>query len=66
MMTDYFTISIRLQFENKLNKTDKIGVLISPVWRRKRDLNPRYAFTYYSLSRGAPSASWVFLQSCCY
>ena len=32
-------------------------------WRRKRDLNSRYAFyTYYSLSRGAPSASWVFLH----
>ena len=37
-------------------------------WRRKRDLNSRYAFyTYYSLSRGAPSASWVFLHwsVCC-
>ncbi len=31
-------------------------------WRRKRDLNPRYGFPYYSLSRGAPSASWVFLR----
>ncbi len=41
MITDYFTISIRLQFENKLNKTDKIGVLISPAWRKQRDSNPR-------------------------
>ena len=32
-------------------------------WRRKRDLNPRYGIPYYSLSRGAPSASWVFLHS---
>ena len=32
-------------------------------WRRRRDLNPRYAFTYYSLSRGAPSASWVLLHA---
>ena len=31
-------------------------------WRRKRDLNPRYGYPYYSLSRGAPSASWVFLH----
>ena len=23
-------------------------------WRRRRDLNPRYGFPYYSLSRGAP------------
>ena len=31
-------------------------------WRRKRDLNPRDAHAPYSLSRGAPSASWVFLH----
>ena len=31
-------------------------------WRRKRDLNPRYGIPYYSLSRGAPSTSWVFLH----
>ncbi len=31
-------------------------------WRSERDLNPRAAFTAYSLSRGAPSASWVSLQ----
>ena len=30
--------------------------------RRKRDLNPRAALTTYTLSRGASSASWVFLQ----
>ena len=24
------------------------------TWRRRRDLNPRYGFPYYSLSRGAP------------
>ena len=23
-------------------------------WRRRQDLNPRYGFPYYSLSRGAP------------
>ena len=31
-------------------------------WRRKRDLNPRTSFPVYSLSRGAPSTSWVFLH----
>ena len=32
-------------------------------WRRRRDLNPRGAFyTPYSLSRGAPSATWVLLR----
>ena len=29
--------------------------------RRKRDLNPRAGFPTYTLSRGASSASWVFL-----
>ena len=32
------------------------------LWRGRRDLNPRAAFTAYSLSRGAPSASWVLPQ----
>ena len=31
-------------------------------WRRKRDLNPRDPIGTYSLSRGASSATWVFLQ----
>ena len=30
------------------------------LWRRKRDLNPRDAFTPYSLSRGAPSPLGYF------
>ena len=30
--------------------------------RRKRDLNPRAGFPAYTLSRGASSASWVFLR----
>ena len=41
--------------------------------RRKRDLNPRAGFPTYTLSRGASSASWVFLLAwfkhliwCCY
>ena len=31
--------------------------------RRKRDSNPRAGCPTYTLSRGASSASWVFLQS---
>ena len=30
--------------------------------RRRRDLNPRTAWTVYTLSRGASSATWVLLQ----
>ena len=30
--------------------------------RRRRDLNPRAAFTTYTLSRGASSATWVLLH----
>ena len=50
-------------FLRSRNYTKKRTKLIaqSLSWRRKRDLNPRYGFPYYSLSRGAPSASWVFL-----
>jgi hypothetical protein len=33
-----------------------------PEERRRRDLNPRAAYTTYSLSRGAPSATWVLLH----
>ncbi len=33
------------------------------VWRRSRDLNPGAGFPAYSLSRGAPSATWVLLQA---
>ena len=37
------------------------GLLVAK--RRKRDLNPRAAWTTYTLSRGASSASWVFLHN---
>ena len=37
------------------------GLLVAK--RRKRDLNPRAAWTPYTLSRGASSASWVFLHN---
>ena len=31
-------------------------------WRRSRDLNPGCDYSHYSLSRGAPSATWVLPQ----
>ena len=34
----------------------------SGFWRRRRDLNPRTVLPAYSLSRGAPSATWVLLR----
>ena len=39
-----------------------IKVVLS-IWRRKGDLNPRGELPPYELSKPAPSASWVFLQS---
>ena len=36
--------------------------LFRKMERRKRDLNPRAGFPTYTLSRGASSASWVFLR----
>ena len=33
-------------------------------WRRSRDLNPGCDYSHYSLSRGAPSATWVLPQMC--
>jgi hypothetical protein len=33
------------------------------VWQRRRDSNPRTALTIYTLSRGAPWATWVLLYN---
>ena len=47
---------------------DKIGVFAEHIffmfllWRSERDLNSRAVLPAYSLSRGAPSASWVSLR----
>ena len=37
--------------------------IFDQIERRKRDLNPRASFPTYTLSRGASSASWVFLPN---
>ena len=45
-------------------KSALIKHLLSIPWRGREDLNLRGAFyTPYSLSRGAPSASWVLPQA---
>ena len=41
--------------------TGNFPVVLDNIKRRKRDLNPRAGFPTYTLSRGASSASWVFL-----
>ena len=55
---------------NLLFKRRTIKIFHAPYgtlqWRRKRDLNPRAGYPTYSLSRGAPSASWVFLLNFTY
>ena len=43
-------------------KFPALPLAILAAKRRKRDLNPRAAWTTYTLSRGASSASWVFLH----
>ena len=35
---------------------------LARFWRRSRDLNPGGTHAPYSLSRGAPSATWVLLH----
>ena len=44
-------------------KFPALPLAILAAKRRKRDLNPRAAWTTYTLSRGASSASWVFLHN---
>ena len=41
--------------ETPWNRCDSRGF----CWRGRRDLNPRTVLPAYSLSRGAPSATWV-------
>ena len=47
---------------NIKTKNNDLFEQVVVFWRRRRDLNPRAGFPAYSLSRGAPSASWVLLQ----
>ena len=51
------------QMWNCLSRTfsTKNIILFLAFKRRRRDLNPRAGYPTYTLSRGASSASWVFL-----
>ena len=48
--------------KNETNRSVSLDGSFHFFERRKRDLNPRAGFPTYTLSRGASSASWVFLQ----
>ena len=52
------------QMWNCLSRTfsTKNIILFLAFKRRRRDLNPRAGYPTYTLSRGAYSASWVFLR----
>ena len=51
------------QIYNRKKKEHRHAIHIGVLWwRRRRDLNPRCTFAHYSLSRGAPSATWVLLH----
>ena len=54
-------LGIGTQKNGKIDKNQSFR-----FWRRRRDSNPRYGFPYYSLSRGAPWASWVLLHRSLY
>ena len=56
----YMILSASLLWIYK-NYRDLPVVFADNIERRKRDLNPRAGFPTYTLSRGASSASWVFL-----
>ena len=61
----YFTVQISQSLSAHIwglkNYRKDPVVFVDNIERRKRDLNPRAGFPTYTLSRGASSASWVFL-----
>ena len=63
---DSFESSGILSARSRLFHCIKIRIRKTPetqrfrgFWRRSRDLNPGCDYSHYSLSRGAPSATWV-------
>ena len=68
----YFAIAYRDNFLTISHSQVFVNNLFKVFWtfyfvlffkkRRKRDLNPRAGCPTYTLSRGASSASWVFLR----
>ena len=53
--------SLRCRASEFLLRLTKKHLAVS-FWRRRRDLNPRALLQAYSLSRGAPSTTWVLLH----
>ena len=67
---DSFESSGILSARSRLFHCIKIRIRKTPetqrfrgFWRRSRDLNPGCDYSHYSLSRGAPSATWVLPQA---
>ena len=64
----FFQFRVSTWFLGTKKWNESVGYLLIGSFhffeRRKRDLNPRAGFPTYTLSRGASSASWVFLQVC--
>ena len=66
---DFFQKLFWYYFDTLFSCFPNYGLQFSPnirqdfsrIKRRRRDLNPRAGFPTYTLSRGASSASWVFL-----
>ena len=60
-----FTITQLVSFVNNFFQVfwSSFSVLQASLKRRRRDLNPRAGLPTYTLSRGASSASWVFLPN---
>ena len=58
------SIYIMVEMAQKKKSQSLKILLLLPIGskRRKRDLNPRAGCPTYTLSRGASSASWVFLH----
>ena len=48
--------------KNNTNSELNSKFVLFTLWRRRRDLNSCHHYWWYSLSRGAPWASWVLLQ----
>ena len=48
--------------KNNTNSELNSKFVLFTLWRRRRDLNSCHHYWCYSLSRGAPWASWVLLQ----
>lgn len=49
--------------KNNTNSESNSKFVLFTLWRRRRDLNSCHHYWCYSLSRGAPWATWVFLRT---